>query len=111
MHDVDVVLTSLKCPEPQEHQWQPADVLRQNSATAPDYRESLSVKYPDRIPNRRLRFLGSTQRLDNIGWPLPLVAFSLDGVQARKGIETLVGSVEKKQDAMAQRKKKTSLRR
>ena len=94
-HKADVVFASLECPEPQEHERQPADVLCQNLPLWPTGAESLSVKYPEPHPRSTDYVSGlQIQCLDNIGWPLPLVPFSLNDVQTRKGIKTLVSSID-----------------
>ena len=46
------------------------------------------------------------QCLDDIGWPLPLVPFSLNDVQTRKGIETLVSRIDEEQDRNGAQNKK-----
>src|ERR1700730_9199503 len=99
MHNADVVLASLECPEPQEHQRQPADVLCENATVPPDGRRKFEREVTRTAPQIDNYVSGAQiQCLDNIGWPLPLVSLSLYNAQTRKSIKTLVSCVEKKQD-------------
>ena len=106
-HNADVVLTSLECPEPQEYQRQPADVLCQNSSAPAHWRRKFErevSRTASQIDNYISRL--QIQCLDNIRWSLPLVAASFDRAQTRKGIETLVSRIDEEQDCNGAQKKK-----
>ena len=107
MHNADVVLASLECPEPQEHQRQPADVLCQNATAFANWRRKFEREV-SRTASQIDNYVSGLQIqcLDNIGWPLPLVSFSLNDVQTRKGIKTLVSRVDEEKDRNGAQKKK-----
>jgi hypothetical protein len=74
---------------------------------SPTAGESLRVKYPEPHPQIDNDVSGpQIQCLDNIGWTLPLVAFSFDRVQTRKSIKALVSYVDEEQDRNGTQKKK-----
>ena len=107
MHNVDVALAFLECPEPQKHQRQPADVLCQNPSAWPNWRRKFEREV-SRTASQIDNYVSGLQIqcLDNIGWPLPLVPFSLNDVQTRKGIETLVSRIDEEEHRNGARKKK-----
>src|ERR1700680_3406032 len=101
-------VASLKRPEPQEHQRQPTDVLCQNATAFTDWRRKFkcevlrtAAQIDDYVSGIQI------QSLDNIGGTLPLVSLCLHDVQTRKGIQTLVSRIEKKQDCDPTQKKKS----
>src|ERR1700680_1331000 len=106
MHNVDVA--SLKRPEPQEHKRQSADVLCQNAPFLADWRRKFKCEVPRTAAQIDDYVSGiQIQSLDNIGGTLPLVSLCLHDVQTRKGIQTLVSRIEKKQDCDPTQKKKS----
>ena len=108
MNDVDVALALEERPEPQEHQRQPADVLCQNATAFTNWRRKFEREV-SRTASQIDDYVSGLQIqcLDNIGWTLPLVPLSLDDVQTRKGIQTLVSRIEKEQDRNGAQKKKS----
>src|SRR6267154_1301107 len=76
--------------------------LRMSSASAtvlPNGRRELEGEVTRTAPQIDNYVSGpQIQCLDNIGWPLPLVSLSLDDVQTRKSIQTLVSGIENEQD-------------
>src|ERR1035441_3120265 len=79
MNNGDVVVASLECPEPQEHQRQPADVLCQNATALANWRRKFECEVSrtvSQIDNYVSEF--QIQCLDDIRWPLPLVPLSLN---------------------------------
>ena len=107
MHNADVALASLECPEPQEHQRQPADVLCQNATALADWRRKFECEV-SRTASQIDNYVSGLQIqcLDDIGGTLPLVPFSLNDVQTRKGIKTLVRRVDEEKDRNGAQKEK-----
>src|ERR1700686_964579 len=105
MYNSDVA--SLNRPQPQEHQRQPTNVLCQNATAFTDWRRKFECEVP-RTASQIDDYVSGIQiqSLDNIGWTLPLVAFSLHDVQARKGIQTLVSCVDEEKDRNGAQKEK-----
>lgn len=106
MQNFDVAFVLQELPKPQKCQREPANVLCQNATALANWRRKFEREVPrttSQIDNDVPR--PQIQCLDNIGWSLPLVPFSLDDVQTRKGIETLVSRIEEEQDRYGAQKK------
>jgi hypothetical protein len=88
-------------------QRRPADVLCQNPSAFADWCRKFEREV-SRTASQIDNYVSGLQIqcLDNIGWPLPLVPFSLHDVQTRKGIETLVSRIDEEQDRNGAQKKK-----
>ena len=107
MQNSDVAFILLELSEPQKHQRQPADVLCQNAAALTNWRRKFEREVSRTTSQIDNDVSGpQIQCLDNIGWTLPLVAFSFDRVQTRKSIKALVSYVDEEQDRNGTQKKK-----
>jgi hypothetical protein len=107
MHNADVVLTSLNCPEPQEDKRQSADVLCQDSAAAADGWRKLQREISRAAPQIDNNISGlKVECPDDVGRLLPLIALSFDRGQTGKRVKALVGCVGNEQDYDAAQDKK-----
>ena len=95
MQNLDVAFILHELPEPQKHQWEPANVLCQDAAVLTNCCRKFEREV-SRTTAQIDNYASGPQIkcLDNIGWPLPLVPLSLDDVQTRKGIKTLVSRIK-----------------
>jgi hypothetical protein len=105
-HNVVIVLASLDCPDPQERQWQPTNVLCQNSTVLTDRRRKFEREVSRAASQVDNCVSGlKIQCLKNLGRTLPLVPFRLNNVQTRKSVKPLVSGVDKEQNRNRTQKK------
>ncbi len=90
-----VAFSSLDRPDPQKRERQPANVFRQNAATRANWIRKFEREVTGTTSQIKHYVSGlQIKRLENFVWLLPFVSFSLNGIQPRECLQTLVSRVE-----------------